>query len=65
MKDPIMIETIIKMPRTIPPIFDLVTSFFSLLMITVLLKDGVFDFLVKTDWRLEEIVNMAKEKLGI
>jgi len=28
-------------------------------------KYSVFDFLVKTDWRLEEIVSMVKEKLGI
>ena len=26
-------------------------------------KYGVFDFLVKTDWRLEDVVNLAKEKL--
>lgn len=26
---------------------------------------NVFDFLVKTDWRLDDIVNLAKNKLGI
>ncbi|MBZ9572118.1 response regulator [Patescibacteria group bacterium] len=27
------------------------------------LKDGVYDFLVKTDWKLEDIVKKVKEKL--
>lgn len=28
-------------------------------------KYGVFDFLVKTDWRLDDVVSLAKEKLGM
>lgn len=28
-------------------------------------KYGVFDFLVKTDWRLDEVVNMVRSKLGV
>lgn len=28
-------------------------------------KYGVYDFLVKTDWRLEEVVQMVRSKLGI
>lgn len=28
-------------------------------------KFKVFDFLVKTDWRLEDVVQLAKSKLGI
>jgi DNA-binding response OmpR family regulator len=28
-------------------------------------KYGVYDFLVKTDWRLDEVVQMVKTKLGI
>ncbi len=26
---------------------------------------GVFDFLVKTDWRLDDVVNLVKKKLGM
>lgn len=26
---------------------------------------GVFDFLVKTDWKLEDVVELVKKKLGI
>lgn len=26
---------------------------------------GVFDFLVKTDWKLDDVVKLAKSKLGI
>jgi len=28
-------------------------------------KYGVYDFLVKTDWRLDDIVALVKEKLGL
>lgn len=28
-------------------------------------KYNVYDFLVKTDWRLDDIVSLVKEKLGI
>ena len=28
-------------------------------------KYGVYDFLVKTDWRLDDIVSLVKEKLGL
>ncbi len=28
-------------------------------------KYGVYDFLVKTDWRLDDIVKLAKEKLNV
>jgi len=28
-------------------------------------KYGVFDFLVKTDWRLDDVVGLVKQKLGI
>jgi two-component system, OmpR family, alkaline phosphatase synthesis response regulator PhoP len=28
-------------------------------------KYGVYDFLVKTDWRLDEVVQMVRTKLGI
>jgi len=28
-------------------------------------KYGVYDFLVKTDWRLDDIVVLVKEKLGL
>jgi DNA-binding response OmpR family regulator len=26
---------------------------------------GVFDFLVKTDWKLDDVVNLVKKKLGV
>ena len=29
------------------------------------LKNGAYDFLVKADWRLEDVVSKVKEKLGI
>ncbi|OGF27772.1 hypothetical protein A2331_06725 [Candidatus Falkowbacteria bacterium RIFOXYB2_FULL_34_18] len=28
-------------------------------------KYNVYDFLVKTDWRIDDIINLAKEKLNI
>lgn len=27
-------------------------------------KDGVYDYLIKTDWSLEDVIKMVKEKLG-
>ena len=28
-------------------------------------KHGVYDFLVKTDWRLEDVVDLVKKKTGV
>lgn len=28
------------------------------------LKEGVYDYLIKTDWKLEDIVKKVKEKIG-
>lgn len=29
------------------------------------MENGVYDFLVKSDWKLDELITRAKEKLGI